>query len=96
MDRGSTWMVGVRLPSAARSAVRHFYLVDGAVSVVEARSAAVSEAGHAADLAGRHGAAHDTLHVEVQRVVRDPLGRVGLSAPLPLEGSGASLVRDAS
>ncbi|MFG2306585.1 hypothetical protein [Actinacidiphila glaucinigra] len=90
VDRGSKWMVGVRFPSAAGRAVRHFYLVDGAVSSAEARSTAVSEAGRVSELAGRQSAELDPPWVEVQRVVRDPLGRVGLSAPLPVEGKASS------
>ncbi|MFF3563612.1 hypothetical protein ACFYXS_26530 [Streptomyces sp. NPDC002574] len=82
MDRGSMWMVGVHFHSAAGSAVRHFYLVDGAADGSEARTRAVGAIGCVPRLAGGHVGDVGTPWVEVQRVVEDPLGRVGLSAPL--------------
>lgn len=92
MDRGSKWMVGVHFHSAAGRAVRHFYVVDGAVSGAEARSAAVSEAGRVSAPGDRYGAGAVPAPpwVEVQRVVKDQLGRFRLSAPLVLEGAAFS------
>ncbi|MDX3071094.1 hypothetical protein ACIP98_13700 [Streptomyces sp. NPDC088354] len=78
-------MVGVHVRSAAGRAVRHFYLVHGAADGGQARTGAVGEACCVSRIAGGHQACSGTPRVEVQRVVEDPLGRIGLSAPLPAQ-----------
>lgn len=93
MSSENKWMVGVRFHSGGGRPVSHFYLVDGAISGAEARSAAVSKAEGASERAARNDAELDASWVKVQRVLHHPLGKIGLSAPLPHYGAAASGAR---
>ncbi|MEV5785045.1 hypothetical protein AB0L42_29135 [Streptomyces sp. NPDC052287] len=83
MSSANKWMVGFRFHSEVRGVVEHFYLVDGTAGSAGAHRAAAQMAGPASERAGRR----EVQRVQIQRVVTDLLGNVGLSAPIP--GLGA-------
>ncbi|MFJ2398153.1 hypothetical protein ACIOTI_36170 [Streptomyces sp. NPDC087843] len=83
MSSPNKWMVGFRFRSEVRGVVEHFYLVDGTAGSAGAHRAAARMAVPASERAGRL----EVQRVQIQRVVTDLLGHVGLSAPVP--GVGA-------
>lgn len=88
MSSDSKWVVGFRFRSEVRGVVEHFYLVDGTAGTAGARRTAAQMAGPAPERAGRL----EVQRVQIQRVVTDLLGNVGLSAPVP--GVGAMPAAD--
>ncbi|GHH66502.1 hypothetical protein FHS35_008849 [Streptomyces umbrinus] len=91
MGSDSKWMVGVRFLSGNGKIVHHFYVIDGATNGAQACRAAGERARQAFECAVRQGADLDAQWVQVQRVVRDPLGMVGLSSPLAPEETEPSV-----
>ncbi|MGI5414081.1 hypothetical protein ACQEV9_45765 [Streptomyces chartreusis] len=97
MSADNKWMVGVGFCSRSGEIVRHFYVIDGVTSGLQARRAAGARAREILEWADRQGSDLDAQWLQVQRVVRDPLGRVVLSSPLTDEETGSSvepIVRD--
>ncbi|MFD8424898.1 hypothetical protein [Streptomyces sp. NPDC059466] len=87
MSGDDRWMVGFRFRREARGTVDHFYLLHGTAGSTGARRAAARMTGLASERAGRRGCRVEVERVQIQQVVTDLLGHVGLSAPIP--GVGA-------
>jgi hypothetical protein len=94
------WLVEVRHRSPAGLEVRHFYLVDGVAGSEQACSVAGQRAAVACGRSRRSIAEADYRWGTVQRILREPLGGITLSAPFPpverrpLAGPGLSAVRE--
>ncbi|GHH66525.1 hypothetical protein FHS35_008857 [Streptomyces umbrinus] len=91
MGTDNKWMVGVCFCSSNGEIVRHFYVIDGVASGLQARRVAGARARETFECADRQGSGLDARWLQVQRVVRDPLGRVVLSSPLTDEETGSSV-----
>ncbi|MCX4766770.1 hypothetical protein OG562_38560 [Streptomyces sp. NBC_01275] len=78
MNQGK-WLVGLQFHTANSQRLWLYYVVDGAFDTIHAVRMAVQRAGNDPDGVARGGGRAEADQVEVQRILRDPLGHYRLS-----------------